>query len=54
VRLGPSHPLEGKKELFPWSERHSVLIWTVLICAVGVAVILMVRNMKRLRAPRQE
>ncbi|MBP1726618.1 MAG: hypothetical protein H6Q51_1916 [Deltaproteobacteria bacterium] len=54
ARLGPSHPLEGKKELFPWSERHSVLIWTVLICAVGVAVILMVRNMKRLRAPRQE
>ncbi|NTW38029.1 MAG: hypothetical protein HGB17_18415, partial [Syntrophobacteraceae bacterium] len=51
-RLGPSRALEGKKELFPWSERHSVLIWIVLICAVGVAVFLIVRNMKRLRAPR--
>jgi hypothetical protein len=54
VRLGPSRPLEGKKELLPWSERHSVLIWIVLICAVGVAVFLIVRNMKTLRAPRQK
>jgi hypothetical protein len=53
VRLGRSRLLEGKKELFRWSERHRILIWTVLIVAVGVAVCLIVRNMKRLRAPRQ-
>jgi hypothetical protein len=35
--LGPARPLEGKKDLLPWSERHSVLIWIVLIVAVGVA-----------------
>jgi hypothetical protein len=54
VRLGPSRSLEGKKELIPWSERHSGLIWTVLVVTVGVMVFLIVRNMKRLRVPRQE
>jgi hypothetical protein len=54
VRLGPSRPLEGRKGLLPWSERHSVLTWAVLMVAVGVAVLLIVRNMKRLRAPRQK
>ena len=54
VRLGPSRSLEGKKDLLPWSERHRVLVWMVLMVAVGVAVFLVVRNMKRLRTPRQE
>jgi hypothetical protein len=54
VRLGPSRPLEGKKQLFSWTERHSALIWILLIGAVGVAVFLIVRNMKALRTPQQE
>jgi Protein of unknown function (DUF3999) len=54
VRLGPSRLLEGEKELFPWSERHSVLIWIVLFVAVGVAVLLIVRNLKTLRARPQK
>jgi hypothetical protein len=54
VRVGPSRLLEGEKDLLPWSERHGILIWIVLIGAVGVAVFLIVRNMKRLRAPQQK
>jgi hypothetical protein len=54
VRLGPSRPLKGRNELFPWNERHSVLIWIGLMVAVGVAVVLIVRNMKTLRALRQK
>jgi len=54
VRLGPSRLLEGKKELLPLSERHSVLIWIVLVVAVGVVLLLIVRNRNHLRDPRQE
>jgi len=54
VRLGPSRPLEGKKELLPWSDGHGVLVWMVLMVAVGIALFLVVRNTKRMRAPRRE
>ena len=54
VGLGPARLLEGKKELLPWTERHSGLIWAVLIAAVGAMVFFIVRNMKRLQAPGQE
>jgi hypothetical protein len=52
--LGALRPVDVKKDMPPWSERHSALIWTVLVAAVGVVLVLIVRNMKHLRAPRQE
>jgi len=54
VRLGPSRPVGVKKNILPWSGRHSALTWTVLVSAVGGILVLMVRNMKNLRAPRQK
>ena len=54
VGLGPSRPVDVKKNMLPSSERHGALIWTVLVAAVGAILVLMVRNIKNLRAPRQE
>ena len=53
VRLGPSLPLDQKEKLPPWSERHSVIIWAVLILAVSVMLLLIIRSLKSLRATRQ-
>jgi hypothetical protein len=45
---GPPTRIAHKEPLAPWSERYSVVIWVVLIIAVGVMVGLIVKNVKRL------
>jgi hypothetical protein len=46
--------VDANRDILPWSERHSVLISTVLVAAVGAVLVLIVRNMKHIRAPRQK
>jgi hypothetical protein len=48
ISLGPPTRIAHKEPLAPWSERYSVVIWVVLIIAVGVMVGLIVKNLKRL------
>jgi hypothetical protein len=43
-----------KKDMLRWSERHRAFIWAVLVAAVGVVFVLIVGNMKSLRALRRE
>jgi len=48
VILGPQTALKQKEQIPPWTERHSVLIWIILIFAVGIMMVLIVRNLKKL------
>jgi hypothetical protein len=53
VSLGPSTAITHKEQIPPWTERYSTLIWVILALAVGVMLILIVKNLKRL-PPSQE
>jgi hypothetical protein len=48
VSLGPVTAIPRKEQLPPWTERHSTLLWTVLVFAVGIMLVLIVRNMRKL------
>jgi hypothetical protein len=48
VHPGPSAVLAPKKEMVPWSERHSVAILLVLFFAVGVMLRFIVKNLRGL------
>jgi hypothetical protein len=48
VSLGPATVIAPKEPLRPWTERYSVVIWIVLIIAVGVMVGFIVKNLKKL------
>jgi hypothetical protein len=53
VHPGPSSVLAAKKEMVPWSERHSVAILLVLIFAVGVMLRFIVKNLRGLPGKKQ-
>jgi hypothetical protein len=53
VSLGSPIFMAHKEKLPPWTERYSIVIWIVLIIAVGVIVGLIFRNLKKL-PPSQE
>jgi hypothetical protein len=48
ISLGPPTRIARKEPLAPWSERYSVVIWVVLIIAVGVMVGLIVKNLRKI------
>ena len=48
VSLGPSTVILHKEQIPPWTERHSTLLWIILVLAVGMMLILIVRNLKKL------
>ncbi len=48
VSLGPLTAIPHKEKIPPWTERHSILLWIILILAVGTMVILIARNLKKL------
>ncbi len=47
--LGPSLPIKSKEQLPPWSERHSIVIWVILILAVSVMLLLIIRSLGKVR-----
>ena len=48
ISLGPPTGIARKEPLTPWSERYSVVIWVVLIIAVGVMVGFIVKNLRKI------
>jgi hypothetical protein len=40
--------IQHKDQVPPWTERHSALIWVILMLAVGVMLVLIVRSLKKL------
>lgn len=46
--LGALTATPRKEQLSPWTERHSTLIWTILVLAVGTMLALVLRNLKRI------
>ena len=48
VSLGASIPIPHKEKMVPWTERHSTLLWTILVLAVIGMLILIVRSLKKL------
>ena len=53
ISLGPPTAIARKEPLAPWSERYSVVIWAVLIIAVGVMVGLIVKNLRKITPSQQ-
>ena len=51
VSLGTVTAIPHKEQLPPWTERHSTLLWIILVLAVGTMLILIVRNLKKLPPP---
>jgi len=51
VSLGPVTAIPRKEQLPPWTERHSTLLWIILVLAVGTMRILIVRNLRKLPPP---
>jgi hypothetical protein len=49
VRAGTPTPLRHEPEVPPWTERHGVLVWVVLVLAVVVMVALIVGNLGKLK-----
>jgi hypothetical protein len=48
ANLGPRTAMHRKEQLLPWTERHSTLIWVILVLAVGTMLTLVLRNLKKL------
>ena len=48
VSIGPSTAIQHKEQISPWTERHSTLLWIILVLVVGTMLILIVRNLKKL------
>ena len=53
VSLGPSTAIPHKEQIPPWTERHSTLIWVILVLAVGIMLILIVKNLKKLPSSQE-
>ncbi|MGD0915151.1 MAG: DUF3999 family protein [Thermodesulfobacteriota bacterium] len=53
VGLGPSVAIPHKGQIPPWTERHSTLLWIILILAVAGMLILIVRSFKKLPSARE-
>ncbi len=53
VSLGPSTAIPHKEQIPPWTERHSTLLWVILGLAVGMMLILIVRNLKKLPSSQE-
>jgi hypothetical protein len=52
--LGPWTAIEHREQIFPWTGRHSILLWVILILAVDMMLIFIVRNLKKLLfSPKQ-
>ncbi len=51
--LGPLTTIPHKEEIPPWTERHSTLLWVILGLAVGMMLILIVKNLKKLPSSRE-
>jgi|GEM_PF-1306342 len=49
VGVGTLAPLRHEPEVPPWTERHGVLVWVVLVLAVVVMVVLIVGNLGKLK-----
>jgi hypothetical protein len=47
--LDEARPLEPSPRSVPWRERYSLLLWAALILAVATAVLLIARNLARLK-----
>lgn len=55
VSVGSSTAIAHKEKLPPWTERYSMVIWIVLIIAVGVMVWFILKNLKKIpRSPEQQ
>ena len=54
VSLGPPTAIQHKEPIPPWTERHSTLLWIILILAVSMMLMLILRNLKKLpSSPKQ-
>jgi hypothetical protein len=54
VSLGPPMvALPDRDQIPPWTERHSTLLWIILVLAVGTMLILIVRNLKKLPSSQE-
>ncbi len=53
LSLGPSTAIPHKEQIPPWTERHSTLLWVILVLAVGTMIILIVRNLKKLPSSQE-
>ena len=51
---GPAVFLAPKEKMVPWSERHGSVILVVLIVAVGLMLVLIVKNLRKLPTKQQE
>jgi hypothetical protein len=54
VSVGPSTTLPHKEEVLPWTERHSTLLWIILILVVGTMLVLIVRNLRKLSSSAKQ
>jgi hypothetical protein len=48
VNIGSSTTIPHKEQIPPWTERHSTLLWAILVLVVGTMIVLIVRNLKKL------
>jgi len=54
VSLGPLTAIQHKEQIPPWAERHSTLLWIILVLAVSMMLMLIFRNLKKLpSSPKQ-
>jgi len=54
VSLGPPTAIQHKEHIPPWTERHGTLLWIILVLVVGMMLILIFRNLKKLpSSPKQ-
>lgn len=53
VSLGSPTIIVHKEKQPPWTERYSVVIWIILLAAVGVMVGFIIKNFKKLPAPKE-
>jgi preprotein translocase subunit Sss1 len=53
VSLGSPTVIMHKEKRPPWTERYSMVIWIVLLVAVGVMVGFIIKNFKKLPAPKE-
>jgi hypothetical protein len=54
LQPGPAVYLTPEEKVAPWSERHGFVILVVLIVAVGVMLLLIVKNMRKLPTKPQD
>jgi hypothetical protein len=54
VSLGPPATIQHKEEIPPWTERHSTLLWIILVLVVGMMLVRILKNLKKLpSSPKQ-